>query len=115
MIFIVFFSIAGIPPFVGFLSKLFILVELLKNFFTFTVILLTIISSISVYYYIKIVKISFFETTKNYNTVAGFVLANIVDNYDNLLIGLSIFVISFFFWKVEIFLLFSKSLSFSLL
>jgi NADH-quinone oxidoreductase subunit N len=115
VIFIVFFSIAGIPPFVGFLSKLFILIELLKNFFTFTVILLTIISSISVYYYIKIVKISFFETTKNYNTVAGFVLANIVDNYDNLLIGLSIFVISFFFWEVEIFLLFSKNLSFSLL
>jgi NADH-quinone oxidoreductase subunit N len=57
---LVFFSIAGIPPLVGFSSKIFILLELI-NYSPIAVTFLLILSSISAYYYIRIVKLSFFE------------------------------------------------------
>lgn len=63
---LVFFSIAGIPPLFGFYGKfsvLFCLIELNEYFIS---ILFILISSVSVYYYIKILKITMFET-KNKN------------------------------------------------
>ena len=61
--FILFFSLAGVPPLGGFLAKFLIFLELLKNFNFFFTFFLIILSSLSVYYYIKIVKIIFFEPT----------------------------------------------------
>lgn len=62
---IVFFSIAGVPPFTGFFAKIVILLELTaeQNFFLAGCYLL--ISSISVFYYIKIIKMLFFEPSKS--------------------------------------------------
>lgn len=62
--FILFFSLAGIPPLGGFIAKFLIFLELLKNFDFFFTFFLIILSSLSVYYYIKIVKVIFFEPTK---------------------------------------------------
>ena len=58
---IIFFSISGIPPFSGFLAKIFIFLSLLdlKNFLG--AFLLISLNIISVYYYIRIIKIVFFE------------------------------------------------------
>lgn len=58
---IIFFSIAGIPPLTGFLTKVLILVELTNKGQFFVAILLILISSISVYYYIRVIKVIFFE------------------------------------------------------
>lgn len=64
----VFFSLAGIPPFVGFFSKLFIFYGLVEAKLFFTVVLLILISIISVFYYIRVIKIIFFEKKKiNFN------------------------------------------------
>jgi proton-translocating NADH-quinone oxidoreductase chain N len=57
----IFFSIAGVPPLLGFLSKAFIILGLIEGQQLFTAILLVVISSISVFYYIRIIKIIFFE------------------------------------------------------
>jgi NADH-quinone oxidoreductase subunit N len=62
---IVFFSIAGIPPLSGFLSKMLIIFNLINlNNILFAVILV-LISSVSVYYYLRILKVAYFEPKKN--------------------------------------------------
>lgn len=61
LILILFFSIAGIPPFTGFTSKMLVLYGLVdKNSYTGPVLFL-IISAIASYYYIRMVKVAFFE------------------------------------------------------
>lgn len=63
IIIIIFFSIAGIPPLVGFLAKIFILIELIYFKLNIIAILVISLSSISIFYYIRIIKTIFFETT----------------------------------------------------
>jgi NADH-quinone oxidoreductase subunit N len=58
---VIFFSIGGIPPLTGFLSKILILFEVINSGNILASALLIIISSISVFYYIRMVKIMFFE------------------------------------------------------
>lgn len=58
---IIFFSIGGIPPLMGFLSKVFVLFELVNSHYSLYAALFIIISSISAFYYIRIIKIIFFE------------------------------------------------------
>ena len=57
----IFFSLAGIPPFIGFFSKFFIINGLIEVSFLFTGLLLILISVISVFYYIRFIKLLFFE------------------------------------------------------
>lgn len=61
---IIMFSIAGIPPLTGFLAKIMILFDLIDAQFIMPAIVLIILSSISVFYYIRVVKIMFFEPRK---------------------------------------------------
>lgn len=56
------FSIAGIPPFCGFLAKVLVLLGLVESNFLLTSFVVVSISSISAFYYIRIVKAFFFET-----------------------------------------------------
>jgi len=61
---LVFFSFSGIPPLVGFLSKLLVLLALISSknlLITIVVVLLTAISS---FYYLKVIKLFFFDNTK---------------------------------------------------
>jgi len=58
---ITFFSIGGIPPLAGFLSKIYVFFELIDGNKLYSSIFLIIISAISVYYYIRVIKIIFFE------------------------------------------------------
>ena len=66
---IIFFSIGGIPPLTGFLAKIIILFEIINTANIIAAATLIIISSISVYYYIRMINIMFFEPKsieKNY-------------------------------------------------
>jgi NADH-quinone oxidoreductase subunit N len=56
------FSVAGIPPFCGFLAKILIILSLVEANFFFTSFIIVLISSVSAFYYIRIVKAFFFET-----------------------------------------------------
>lgn len=55
------FSLAGIPPLAGFFSKLFIFFSAIKNNYFSLVFFAVLISIISSFYYLKIIKIIFFE------------------------------------------------------
>lgn len=59
---LIFFSLAGVPPLSGFLSKIFILFSILEEKNIFGSLLLILISAVSVFYYLRILKILFFES-----------------------------------------------------
>jgi len=58
---VLFFSLSGIPPLLGFFPKLYTLIELSNQKFVLTCFFLVLFSTISMYYYIRIVKLIFFE------------------------------------------------------
>jgi len=69
---ILFFSVAGIPPFAGFFAKVIILLELVAKNNFFAAVLLILISSASVFYYIRVLKTLFFEHKKKKNQEDSF-------------------------------------------
>jgi len=69
---VIFFSIAGIPPLTGFLSKMVILFELVTYDNIIGAIILLVVSAVSVYYYIRFVKTIFFEPKKTDLSKDGF-------------------------------------------
>lgn len=58
------FSLAGVPPLAGFFSKAFIFSLAIKNSFIGLSILAILLSIISAFYYLRLIKILFFEKTK---------------------------------------------------
>jgi NADH-quinone oxidoreductase subunit N len=58
---LLFFSFAGIPPLVGFFSKFYILLGLVNEMAIFLSFFIILFSLISAFYYIRLIKISFFE------------------------------------------------------
>jgi NADH-quinone oxidoreductase subunit N len=64
MLLSVFFSFAGIPPLSGFLAKLFIIFGLIANEDLILSVVLIVISIISTYYYLRVIKIIFFDSFK---------------------------------------------------
>lgn len=78
IILIIFFSFSGIPPFSGFLAKIFIILSLIDEqfyFVSFSIVLLSILSS---FYYMRIIKIIFFE-----KTIYSFSLLKFYSNFNN--------------------------------
>jgi len=67
---ILLFSLSGIPPLLGFWSKFFVLVEISKlNLYTLLIILLAL-NMLNVYYYLRFVKIMFFDFNNKWNIVS---------------------------------------------
>ncbi|MDA3807919.1 MAG: NADH-quinone oxidoreductase subunit NuoN [Thiomicrorhabdus sp.] len=61
MMLIVMFSMAGIPPFVGFWAKIVVIEEVVKAGFTWLAVLAVIMAVISAFYYLKVVKAMYFD------------------------------------------------------
>jgi len=61
---IIFFSIAGIPPLSGFLSKMLIIYNLVNLDYIYFAVILVLISAVSVYYYIRVLKVAFLNLKK---------------------------------------------------
>lgn len=59
----VFFSLAAIPPFVGFLSKIYLYLILIKSYKYEVAVFLLYLGTFGAYYYIKFLKIILFENT----------------------------------------------------
>ncbi|MDF2698963.1 MAG: nad2 [Haloplasmataceae bacterium] len=106
---IFFFSIAGIPPFSLFIGKLFLLTNLALNknyFFVFLVIIITILSC---YYYLKVIKIIFFNNTNKWLFVSNF---NFISSFFLVIFSVLHF---YFFLSPSILNVFTKYLLFSIL
>jgi NADH-quinone oxidoreductase subunit N len=101
---LIFFSVAGIPPLSGFLSKIFILFGLISSNFILSSCIIIIISAISVFYYLRIVKIIFFETkslrTKNHHIQTVFPTIWYDSTFS--LIATCLFLLVLFFFNPEI-------------
>jgi NADH-quinone oxidoreductase subunit N len=66
------FSMAGIPPFIGFFAKMFVFTSALQAGYVLLVVVAAISSVVSCFYYIRIVKIMYFDS----QTVAPDVIKN---------------------------------------
>jgi len=74
------FSLIGLPPFAGFFGKYYIFVAAIENGYTWLTIVGVITSMISVYYYLRVVVVMFFQsseqpTTGRFGTEGVFALA----------------------------------------
>jgi len=99
---LLFFSLAGIPPLVGFFAKIFIVISLVETQDLNTAFIILMVSSISVFYYLRLIKIVFFENTIKHNTnFTQVVLTDFLTGYDSLVISfLLIFLVFCFFYPV---------------
>ena len=64
--FIFLFSAMGIPPMLGFFSKLFILLNIIELKMYFFAIFIIILSSIGVIYYLRFIKIMYFSVSNKF-------------------------------------------------
>ena len=101
---IVFFSVAGIPPLSGFLSKIFVIFGLIASDFWLTSVVIVLISSISVFYYIRVVKILFFvvkDLKVNNQNIQTTFSVDLFDLYCTIM-ALGLYLLFFFFLFPEI-------------
>lgn len=109
------FSLAGIPPLAGFLSKFFIAFELILNKYNGVSILLVFFASVSTFYYVRIIKIMFFEPAGVKKARFNFFF----DKFDFLLISnivvavLCLLTIFYAFFIIEAWLVLSQYLYFN--
>jgi NADH-quinone oxidoreductase subunit N len=85
------FSMAGVPPLAGFFSKLYVFFSALESSMYLIVIVGVLTSCIGAYYYIRLIKIMFFEKVKNWNVYKP------IDREKSLILGFTFFIILFFF------------------
>jgi len=97
---LIFFSMAGIPPLGGFLAKFFILFSLVANCNLNEALLLVIISTISVFYYLRVIKIIFFESKgiKLKNSHNQIIFSSFLFEIECLLISTGLFLLIFWFF-----------------
>lgn len=99
------FSMAGIPPIVGFLAKLGIFLTVLKSSFYLIALISILLSVISTFYYIRLIKILYFE-----NVLVGKLYIPINTNKALIVSILSLFLILLFFDPIPLYLLFYKTM-----
>lgn len=101
---LIFFSVAGVPPLSGFLSKILVIFGLITSNFLVSSCIIIIISAISVFYYIRIIKIIFFEVKDlkmNNQQIQTIFLTNWSD-LTYCIISTCLFLLVFFFFNPEI-------------
>jgi NADH:ubiquinone oxidoreductase subunit 2 (subunit N) len=94
---VVFFSIAGIPPLAGFLSKWFILLSGIYGGYYLFSLVIVISSVIAGVYYVRVVKLLYFQT--DYPLLVWQRVLNRESGVDfprSILIGVTLFFILFF-------------------
>lgn len=96
---LVLFSIAGIPPLVGFYSKFYIFISAIQSEYYLVVLVAAIFSVIASMYYIRLIKLMFFKTF-NYWT-----LFHEVPKKESLILSVVFFFNLFFFCYPEIFVI----------
>lgn len=96
MMLIVMLSMAGIPPFIGFYAKLFILQQVIFSDMMIVAIIAVVFAVISAYYYLKIIKSMYFEEPDQVVNISAPMDMQLVLSINALLI----LVVSFFpeFW-----------------
>ncbi|MBT5499359.1 MAG: NADH-quinone oxidoreductase subunit NuoN, partial [Thiotrichales bacterium] len=71
IILVVMLSMAGVPPFIGFYSKLFILQQVIAEGYVILAVIAVVFAVISAYYYLKIIKAMYFDDANKEITVSA--------------------------------------------
>ncbi len=88
------FSFAGIPPFAGFFIKWMVLANAISSQFIFTSLISIICAIIAGVYYVRIVKISYFQIDKSYYMWKEALIGKREVNYNkSIILGLTLFLI----------------------
>jgi len=69
MMLIVLFSMAGIPPFIGFWAKIIVIEEVIKAGFTWIAVIAVVMAVISAFYYLKVVKAMYFDKSEDNSVI----------------------------------------------
>jgi len=85
------FSMAGVPPLAGFFSKLYVFFSAMESSMYLIVIVGVLTSCIGAYYYIRLIKVMFFEK------VTTWTIYKPLDREKSLVLGSTFFIIMFFF------------------
>lgn len=85
------FSVAGIPPMIGFLAKMSVFLSVVGISFYVIALLSILFSVISTFYYIRVIKVLYFE-----NTLVGKLYYSIEDT-KTLILSLLVFLLIFLF------------------
>ncbi len=80
------FSMAGVPPFLGFWSKWFVLKELVASGFVELAAVAVVFSIIGAYYYLRIIKLMYFDKADSMTAIKSSKLMRIVLSVNGLLI-----------------------------
>lgn len=102
-----FFSLAGIPPLVGFYSKVFVFFSAIKSSLYFAAFLVLLMSVVSTFYYISLVKTLYFEKNKNW------IFYQEVSKEKSILLSVFFFLLVFLFFEPNLLLLYSQKMALS--
>nr|WKW76258.1 NADH dehydrogenase subunit 2 [Marasmius sp. DTF-2023a] len=112
------FSMAGIPPLIGFFSKQYVLYSAIKGGYYFIAFIAIFVSVISASYYLKIIKTFFIDVSSNTNKEVINTRTNsndeILSNFHSFLISTLTLSILFFIFKPTLILNTTQLLSISL-
>ena len=90
LILITMLSAAGIPPLIGFRAKLMVIQALINNSYIFLSIIVVLMTVVSAYYYLRVIKTVYFEEREN--LISTYTSSNILLSINViLLLGLGIF------------------------
>lgn len=106
---LMFFSLAGIPPFAGFFAKLFVFISLIDGYFYAVSIFAVLTSILSAFYYLRLIKILYFEKVKTW------VFFDCLSKSYSFVLVLSSFVVLLFLVSPNFFYLLSYKLGLVLL
>ena len=98
-------SLAGVPPLAGFISKLYIFIAAVNVQLYFLAIIAIVTSCVGAYYYIRFIKVMYFEKNTEWNNQI------IINKENSLIISYSTLYIMFFFMWPSHLLLLSKHLT----
>ena len=103
---IIMLSMAGIPPFVGFFGKFYVFIAAIENELYVLSILGVLASVISAYYYLRIIKIMYFDEKNNEEQ-----LIFKISFQSKVILSLSLFIIICFILYPSLFINISASLT----
>jgi proton-translocating NADH-quinone oxidoreductase chain N len=105
---LILFSMAGVPPLAGFCAKLFVFFSAIESSLYFIAIIAILTSVISAFYYIRIIKIMFFEKNKKWFFYKS------ISRETSLVLGFTLFFTIFFFANPTLLFLLTHKMALSL-
>ena len=112
---LIFFSFAGIPPLLGFFAKFLIFFSLIRAEYFWTSFWLLLLSIVSVFYYLRVLKIIFFEKLSVNRLNSSQIIFNSFNLELNcLLVSFFLFLLLFLFFYPSCLLLITNLITFNL-